>query len=1531
MECEYQAVKLLLEQNGHIELDQHGNQIGQIRGLGGNHRVILPPFSYGRDATASSATNILVRFPTTNYLIFVGIAGGVPPTKAGDLVISQSVVDIEYARLNPDGSIKQRGELLRPSGRLMEYVKALHGNIGSIELDWQGHLRRLLVSDDIDLSAKWHILLQKHIPAICMDNIGTSMKNVNDPKIRDEWAKSDYRIRAFEMEGGGIATTANRFDKGYILLRGISDAADGNRDDEVLQPYASRVAAAFLGVLFEHIPPEPETTVPSLPLDSRIERVAKAPPAATQSSAIEELGPVIDWGDAPEDQILSGRASELNQLHEWISSEHEQCRLVAILGMGGIGKTALAVQISKQLKSDFNYIIWRSLKNAPPLHEIVKDWIDFFVSNHEITELPTEAGKQISDEIPSRLDGLFRAKRCLIVLDNFETVLKKGQSTEDYVEGYENYGDFVKHIATSQYRSCLLLTSREKPTEITSMEGRNPSVRSLDVPGLDVGTAQDIVKERGLQGTESEWEELVRRVSGNPLFLNTISVRIRDIFDGKIKSFLESGERVTADFHGLVEQFSRLSEIEQQIANWLVIERDPVSRERLRDSLVFPASVVEALSDLIRRYFVVPTPSGFTLQNVYMDYLTENLVGKAYAEILNDRIALLNTHCLLNAQSKEYVHSIQRRMILKPLVERLAAGLSQDQIIIKLKKILSEMKREGSRRPGYAASNVISILSELKIEVEGWDFSNLAIWNAYLQELELHDLNFENSDFRGTVFADTFGSVPAVAFDHSGDKVAAGTFNGEIRVWQTADGRQLLKLSGHNDWVSSLSISPNDDIIASGSNDQTVKMWDLATGECICTLRGHTKPVRSVAFSCDGRLLASASEDSTIRLWNVQTKESIGVLSGHHGRLKTLAFSPDASIIASGGDDRTIRLWNVSSKEPLGVLSGAAAVRTLAFRPDGKILAGGSDDGTVKIWDVETQTCKITIKADKQTNNVWAVAFNKDGSMLASGGNDSTIRIWSSDDGHLLRVLQGHTSWVRAIQFSPDSNLMVSGGEDQTVRMWDPRTGQSLRMFRGYTGRVFSVSYGPKGDSIISGTGDHKVHIWNINDGSHVGILKGHTDQVWTVAFSPNKRIIASGSDDRTIRLWDIDTMQCHATLEGHEGWIGAVAFSRDGNVVASGSDDDTVRLWNVDNGQLIRVLRGHEGRVSALAFLSNNKGLVSGSEDSTLRLWNIENGECVHVFRGHDSLVYSVTCSPSSTIVASGGSDRTIRLWDTESLISLGVLGEHEVQVWSVAFSPVGNILASGSDDRTVKLWDIISRKCLGILRGHSYKVWTVAFSPDNSTIASGSEDETIRIWSMDTKQCIRVLRADRLYERMNITAVTGLTDAQRSTLRSLGAIQSAVKSSANLSEQAKVCPSSSPSNNPDIAELHQKIWSGEDVEKLLISKGFELGIGKKLGKHTFDALGSKKGGRLLRHRKEVVCRIIENELGTEEVDDVISILDDAWTESHFHHAILLCEKPLSPNIQEYVDRKQGIKGKRKYELRVFHSKEQLEEFDIN
>ena len=113
-----------------------------------------------------------------------------------------------------------------------------------------------------------------------------------------------------------------------------------------------------------------------------------------------------------------------------------------------------------------------------------------------------------------------------------------------------------------------------------------------------------------------------------------------------------------------------------------------------------------------------------------------------------------------------------------------------------------------------------------------------------------------------------------------------------------------------------------------------------------------------------------------------------------------------------------------------------------------------------------------------------------------------------------------------------------------------------------------------------------------------------------------------------------------------------------------------------------------------------------------------------------------------------------------------------HDNILYSVACSPDSSQIASGGGDRNVHIWDVKTGKCLQILQGHTNWICSVAWSPDGNILASGSGDRTIKLWDVQTGKCLKTLIADRPYEGMNITGVTGLTAAQKLTLKALGAV---------------------------------------------------------------------------------------------------------------------------------------------------------------
>jgi WD40 repeat protein/DNA-binding SARP family transcriptional activator len=1104
--------------------------------------------------------------------------------------------------------------------------------------------------------------------------------------------------------------------------------------------------------------------------------------------------PRQDWGDAPDATIFYGRQAEIAQLNQWLITDG--CRLVGLWGMGGIGKTALASRLATDIHAQFEYLIWRSLRNAPPVEDILGEYI-LFLSDQQAYDLPADVDRRIA-----WLIDYLRQHRCLLILDNVEAVLQKGKRAGHYRAGYEGYGQLIRRIGETRHRSCLLLTSREKPGELALLEGEASPIRSLHLMSLGLAEGRAILKDKGLVGSDEGWVALIERYSGNPLALKVVSETIRDLFDGSIAAFLREDMTIFGGIRDLLaQQYERLSGLEQELLIWLAIEREAIGPDELLNNLVQPApkpDLIETLRALHRRSLLEKSGAGFSLQNVVMEYMTDRLVETICWEIRNlgelREIASLhlNRYALIKAQAKEYVRESQVRLILKPVTDRLRAELEQVGLEAQLKNILVSLRQLKPRRPGYAGGNILNLLLHLNSDPVGLDFSGLTVWQAYLRGRDLYDINFSEADLAGAAFTDTFTRIYSVTFSQDGHFLAAGTADGQIRVWRSATGQPFLTCKGHTNWVRSLCFSPDGHLLASGSSDQTVRLWDAYTGRCLKTFQAHTSEVLSVCFSPDGKLLASGSADQTICLWDVANARALGTgqglrtLMGHSQWVWSVRFSPDGKILASGCGDRTVRLWNPDTGQCLKTITGHTDwVWSIAFSPDGKMLASSGNDQTVRLWDVHTGQALRTLEGHR--SGVRCVCFSSDGKLMASSSNDQTVRLWDVGTGQGLRTLTGHSYWVWSICFSPGGHILASGSGDQTVRLWDVHTGQELRTLRGYDNWVISVCFSPDGQMLASGSADQAVHLWDVPTGREIQRLQGHTGSVWTVCFSPDGKLLASGSTDQIVRLWDVHAGQATQTLQDQSLSVYSVSFSPDGNVLVSGGYDSIVRLWDIHTGQSLTTLLGHTSWIRSVCFSPDGTILASGGQDSTARLWDVANaralgtGQALHTLQDHTICVWSVCFSPDGSILASGNEDQTVRLWDVRTGQLLRTLPGHGDGIYSVCFSPDGQMLASGSDDQTVRLWDVANARALDTgqllrtLQGHSGAIWSVRFSPDGSILASGSEDKTIKLWDVQTGECLKTLRADRPYERMNITGVTGLTEAQKATLKALGAIETA------------------------------------------------------------------------------------------------------------------------------------------------------------
>ncbi|MEB3282251.1 MAG: NB-ARC domain-containing protein [Lyngbya sp.] len=317
------------------------------------------------------------------------------------------------------------------------------------------------------------------------------------------------------------------------------------------------------------------------------QKIAEYPPQKPISTSTPLTTPSpakpkkIDCIEAIDVSTFLGRETELTTLKHWIIED--RCRVVAISGIQGVGKTSLASKLAGQIQNDFEYIIWRNLDHSPPFTHLMTDLIQFF-SESSTPDQPEEylISQLFKKLVQSRVstsnfnqsvviaDGIrtlitfLEKHRCLIILDNWESLFKPNTLVGHYKEGYQAYGDFLNKMGQFIHQSCLLITSSETPRTISRLTGKNQAVCYLKVKGLKPQNAQKLLKHEGIV-EEENLEQLVSEYNGNPLALQTIGKTIQTVFAGNTTEFInypaffgEFGDRLN-------RQFQRLSKTEKMV------------------------------------------------------------------------------------------------------------------------------------------------------------------------------------------------------------------------------------------------------------------------------------------------------------------------------------------------------------------------------------------------------------------------------------------------------------------------------------------------------------------------------------------------------------------------------------------------------------------------------------------------------------------------------------------------------------------------------------------------------------------------------------------------------------------------------------------------------------------------------------------------------------------------------------------------------------------------------------------------------
>lgn len=1225
-----------------------------------------------------------------------------------------------------------------------------------------------------------------------------------------------YAMRQLSLDP--LREAAHRQVLHTLLQRGLLGDAKRHYDrmEQLLQAELGVAPAPETQELLPQVRQDPvAASDPNSTSDDRTTEAMIGPAANVPAVVVAPPRPRQFLGDAPLHGPFFGRHHELSHLRHWLRGEH--CRLVAILGLGGMGKSTLAAHLTADVAEHYDVVIWYSLLNAPELPELLVTLL------HMLPQTPLPSLPDGLDALLNLLFVYLQEQRVLIILDNLESILAP-DGHGAYRDGYAPYAQLLKRIALREHRGQVLITSRERPGGFGQLESDLSWVRSYHLAGLDAAAAHDLLQTRAVAGTAAQNAELVTRYSGNPLALKLVADTIDDIFGGRVDDFLAEEAVIFDDIRVVLdEQVSRLSELEREILYWMALAREPVSVQQLqRDLLQQPSfrQLLEALRQLQRCSLVEPvvvsqrgeaqTERRFGLQNVVLEYLTDQLIELAAAELQSGNFALLHRHALLKAHTKEYLRRSQIRLLVEPIVHRLERRLTHTGLSDHLLLLVRQLQTQIGRRPSYAGGTLLNLLILQKTDLTGVDFSGLCLWHVDLQHTNLAGVNLSQADMTNTAFRETFGRLEALVASPDGRWLAGGGEGGDLRLYPLDERLSTIRLRGHTNSVVTICFSPDSKVLASAGNDHMLKMWNVDTGGI---WRTFTLPssILSLAYNLDGTILASGEANGDVRFWHAESGELLAKIHGHTEPVMQIAFYPDSTLLASCGFDGYVRIWrtdsllnearNRSKVECAGVnelsaIHGPVPVpirtmraddqlpfRVLGISHDGRYLAAGTVGG--KIMMCETECEKSWRALGSHDDAVLSLVFHPRQPILATCGDDAAIRLWNANSGECIEILEEHDQPVWSAVFSPDGSTLASASADGTIRRWQFAENRQMIPLQTLFGTIVGIetlAWSPDGCWIATGDRKGTLRVWAVDKPvPHcVHIIHGHT-AIHSLRFSPDSCFLATAGIDpqNGLRIWDVKTGRQCAAIFGKSMQSGKVAYAPNGNILTIGGRSGNIELWDVsqlEDIRLVRSLHGHPSNINALIFNPMTARLLAScGRDMTVRLWDADSGDELAGLPSYGNNI-AVQFDPTGRYLVIEDQHNTIALWDLVDLSQPAHVLTFEGHVdspLSMAFHPDGSRLVSGGLDRTVRLWDTETGRMIKTIGHHDGYVTSVAFSPDGEFVASAGKDDVVRIWHVESGERLHTLLAPGPYEGMNIAGVTGISATQRESLKALGAVE--------------------------------------------------------------------------------------------------------------------------------------------------------------
>jgi WD40 repeat protein len=581
------------------------------------------------------------------------------------------------------------------------------------------------------------------------------------------------------------------------------------------------------------------------------------------------------------------------------------------------------------------------------------------------------------------------------------------------------------------------------------------------------------------------------------------------------------------------------------------------------------------------------------------------------------------------------------------------------------------------------------------------------------------------------------------------------TMGSSVVIGDMTDPHKQEFLRGHDEEITSLTVSPTGSMVASGqigsttikTNDAPVLVWDFFERRELFQLAGHTQGILRLAFSPDERFLCATGQDSLLYIWDMQTGELVtgqknkrpitmvqwGAIIGEGRRPKYIlctAYGQEVTINTLAYDMRHMNY--ALSAEGCGMPTSGLVrdYHCSIVAEGGTYLVAGTSVGDLVVFNTETKVFRASVPVS--SNGILSIVQCPNTGAVYCGAGDGMIKKLTGFDQNWHQEMEVKVMGkVVALAMSADgAELMAGTSAGRLYRVLTEDLSVS-EFSQSHVAAVNDVAFGDRSDVFATISSDGSVSVWDLSD--YRVLAKASESVVGSVITFLDEFSVITGWEDGAIRVYDVATgRKTWEIAQAHRGKCTAIAASE--NCVCSGGDDGSVRVWSSATHELLCQFGEHTKEVTQVLFDNTKPWLVhSCGVDRAVFTYNLktERRDVAHQMR--DGIFNAMSQrQDSEQELVTAGYDGYLLFWDCDVREPVqAMLDPNRMKLNAIKTSPSGQFFAVCGDDHQVKLFDVVSEKLLAVGHGHSGAVNSLHWSPDERQVVSVGNECCICVWN--------------------------------------------------------------------------------------------------------------------------------------------------------------------------------------------------------